>query len=94
MLTKKKYSANDIISLKLTTGEEVIAKYVEDSSTSITVDKPVCLVPQQEGLGFAPFMMTTSESRFDFSWHSIISIVPTAQELSKHYTQTTTGILV
>lgn len=42
---------------KTHSGEEFIAKVVDESITSYTVEKPLCMIPTERGLQFAPFMM-------------------------------------
>lgn len=43
--------------VRLTTGEEILCKIVNDTSTLITVTDPVQLIPTSEGkIGFAPYM--------------------------------------
>lgn len=66
MLLERTYTINDVVTLRLVTGEEIIAKLVEEDALTIRVTKPVVVQvqmvgPQQAGLGFLPFMTTVDE---------------------------------
>lgn len=84
---------NEIVSVKLSSGEEVIAKLMVLHSEYAVLHKPVCLVPAEQGLSFAPFMMTTADDVFEVSTNLIVAIAKTISELEKNYIQTTTGII-
>ena len=58
MLIDKGISAGSVVTLKLVSGEEIIAKYVEDSSDSIKISKPMSLSMSPKGLGMMPFAFT------------------------------------
>lgn len=58
----KTFAARDVINLKFTNGEEILASFVSSTDSTITVTKPVImqLVPVGNGQGavqFAPFML-------------------------------------
>ena len=56
MLINKGFSSGDIISLKLINGEELIARFDEESTDSIKVLKPLCVTLNGQGLGMMPWM--------------------------------------
>jgi hypothetical protein len=89
----KKYEKNDVVSVKLMSGEELVARFASIEDNVLTVSKPVIVVPHGEGMAFAPFMMTTQETNFSIDMKSVVVIVATADELAKNYIKTTTGIL-
>jgi hypothetical protein len=92
MLLEKPIKTNDIVSLKLISGEELIGSYQGEDDTHYSVDKPVCLVPVEKGMSFAPFMMTSQAKRFKVNRNTVVALSPTAEELAKNYTQQTTDI--
>ncbi|CAM6054944.1 unnamed protein product [Sphagnum tenellum] len=66
MLIQKTIDMGDIVSIKLTNGDEIIAKFISQDQTSCTVSKPVIVAisqsgPQQVSLGFMPFMVSANE---------------------------------
>lgn len=57
MLLKKQNTVPYIGVFKLNSGEEFIGKVVDETETSYTVSKPLCMVPTERGYQFAPLMM-------------------------------------
>lgn len=92
MLLEKPIAKNDVVSLKLNSGEELIGSYQDENETQYTIDKPVCLVPVEQGISFAPFMMTTESTKFSINKNSVVSMARTAEQLAKNYTEQTTSI--
>lgn len=96
MLIPKKYSPNDIISIKLVTGEEVLAKFIEDTFTEILVAKPVILAQSPSGgIAAVPFMVTVERTTdLSFSKAQIISVAHTSKSFADQYIKITTGLQV
>jgi len=57
MLLQKQQTVPYTGVFKLNSGEEFIAKVVNETDSTLTVSKPLCLVDTGQGLRFAPFMM-------------------------------------
>lgn len=84
---------NEIYTLKLVTGSEIIGRLVEKSSTSIKLEKPVELMISDRGLGFAPVCISIDDaSEFSFLQDHILFSAPTRKELEEQYIKATTGI--
>ena len=95
MLIETPYKNGDTVSLKLNSGEEVIARLEEETDSQLTLHKPMMLVANQQGLGLGPFMFSVSpDSKFKINRHSVLCVVKTEKELASQYTQQTTGIAV
>ena len=93
MLVELNYKKGDIISIKLVTGEEVVAKFEEETDTVITVDKPMTLQLGPQGMGISQFMLTMDmDSKVTISKQNCLVIVPTRKEMSDQYIQGTTGL--
>ncbi len=93
MLLEIPYKAGDTISLKLSTGEEIVARLDTESSDSYTVKKPMVLIMQEQGLGLAPFMFSVSpDGKFVLQANSVLCMAKTESEISKQYTKQTSGI--
>jgi len=60
LLEKLSYSENDIVTLKLISGEEVIGKFISEDSQAVTLDKPLTLAMSQKGVGMVPLLMTVN----------------------------------
>ena len=93
MLISKGVVAGEIVSIKLTTGEEVVTKFVEETATGYKVSKPLVLSMTNQGIGMIPFMLTISGDNDVTIHHSgIISICVTDKQFADQYVQGTTGI--
>lgn len=93
MLIEAPFKTGDTVSLKLTSGEEVVGRFDNDTSGNITLMKPMMLVIQQEGIGLGPFMFSVSpDTKFQFKSNAISCMAKTETDIAKQYTQSTTGI--
>lgn len=95
MLIETPYKNGDTVSLKLTSGEEVIARLEEEKDTVFVLHKPMALVAGQQGIGMAPFMFSVSpDAKFNLQAHAVSCIAKTEKDLASQYTQQTTGLTV
>ena len=98
MIIKKPIEPNSIITFRIVTGESVIARFVTQSATTLTVSKPIIAhaIQQNDGIGisFAPFCVTAPEDQdFKIPISSLlIEPVTPHQELSKSYMRATTSL--
>jgi hypothetical protein len=93
-MLKSTYQTNDVLSVKLTSGEEIIGRYVSNESGELTLRKPVSIVPHGEGMGFAPYMFTTEQEEFALNHRAVTCVAKTAGELAKQYLERTSGIIM
>ena len=95
MIIETPYKNGDTVSLKLTSGEEIVARLDEETATQVVIHKPMVLIAGQQGLGLAPFMFSVSaDAKFKINNQSVTCIAKTEAELAKQYTSQTTGIQV
>ena len=93
MIIETPYKEGDTISLKLASGEEIVARLEKEDAKTFTVKKPMVLIAQQEGLGLAPFMFSVSpDAKFNLQASSVSCIAKTQEEIAKQYTSQTSGI--
>ena len=93
MIIETSYKVGDIVSIKLNSGEEMIAKFEEQTATHIILKKPLILVAAEKGVGLSPFMFTVSpEAKVRLNINSIICVVESAKDASNTYISQTTGI--
>lgn len=102
MLLEKKLAKDDVVVVRLTTGEELIGKAVSvptDTGT-LEVSKPLILGMQQNqqgevGLGFGPFMFGLSDDGTVVIEKGTYMVVAKARdEIRVAYTKATTGLEV
>lgn len=76
---------------KTQSGEEFIAKVVEETMISLTVKMPLCMIPTEQGMRFAPFLMMADPEKSLTIPKPIISGAPAAK-LEEQYEQATSSI--
>ena len=93
LLQKSKFDAGDIISLKLTSGEEIVGKFVSEDMMEIVLTKVVMLAMTQKGVGMAPYMITIDpDKEYAINKQAVIMKAHTDKEIANQYTYQTTGI--
>lgn len=93
MLLEKTRTQGDVITLKLTSGEEVIARFEEETATGVKINKPMMLSMSQQGVGMMPYMFTVNPTTSIVINHSAIAVLSsTDPDFAKQYTTSTTGI--
>ena len=94
MLIETPYKVGDTISLKLSSGEEIVARMDGEDSEYYTLKKPMVLVMQEKGLGLAPFMFGVNpEGKFVLQAHAVSCVAKTEADIAKQYLATTSGIV-
>lgn len=93
MLFEKPRAQGDVITIKLTSGEEIIARYEDESGVGIRVSRPMVLSMSQQGVGMMPYLFTVNpNTNITFNYSSIAVTATTDEDFGKQYTQATTGI--
>lgn len=93
MLIETPYKAGDTVSLKLSSGEEIVARLEEETATRFVLNKPMVLIMQQQGMGLAPFMFSVSpNTKFNVLATTVSCIAKTESDLAKQYTASTSNI--
>jgi len=93
MLIETPYKTGDTVSLKLSSGEEIVARLDAESDTRFTLHKPMVLIMQQQGLGLAPYMYSVSpDAKFNVLASTVSCIAKTETDIAKQYVSTTSSI--
>jgi hypothetical protein len=93
MLIEAPYKVGDTVSLKLTSGEEIIARLESEDTNNYTLKKPMVLIAQEKGLGLAPFMFSVSpDGKFVMKASAVSCVAKTEAEIAKQYTSQTSGL--
>lgn len=85
----------DIVSIKLSSGEEILGKLASTENNTYTLNKPVVLAMGQQGATMVPYMLTADPTVHDFVFKEqhVVHCVPTAKALANQYIEGTTGIV-
>ena len=94
MLIEKPIKEGSIISLKLTSGEELIARFESGDETHIIVSKPSVLAQGPQGLGMVPWIMSAQSDKITLNKNSIVAQTSTDEEIAKSYIQATSSIQI
>jgi len=93
MLINKGITPGEIVTIKTTAGEEIVAKLVEENPMGITVAKPLVLTAGQKGIALVPFLFTTDpDANITISKGTVMVLAPTIKDAADTYIQNTTGI--
>jgi hypothetical protein len=99
MLQTKMYDEHDVITIKLTSGEEVIGYFVSKDADEIILRKPVVPVPTGDGNGMAlaPFLMssdymTAGSGKVPFNRATVITDMLTNDGFKNAYIQTVSSV--
>jgi hypothetical protein len=90
--TRKK---GDVISMKLTTSEELICSYEDDDSDTYTVDRPFMVAMSQQGIMLMPWLQAVdvqSSKSVKINKNHIIAIAEPVASIAKEYSSQMSGI--
>lgn len=94
MLINKGIAEGDIVTIKLTSGEELVAKLVEETAVSIKVSKPVVLTANKDGIMMVPYLFTVSHDKHVSIAKGTVTVFElTDAPAAKQFIQATTGIV-
>jgi len=100
MLKVAKLKENEVYTFKLSSGEEILAKYKGEESGNYHLVKPMALAMTQDekgqpSLGLAPFAATldpSSNQEIPINTSIIVTYFEPPQEIVKGYLERTSGI--
>jgi len=95
MLKIQNFKKDDIVSVKLMNGEEIIVKLGEITDTTYEFIKPLVLSIGQQGAALTSYMITAkAESlRFVIDKEKIIAMAEVQSEIEAEYSKATTSIV-
>ena len=95
MLIETPYTNGDVVSIKLSSGEEMIARLDSETDTNVILSKPYILIAAQNGMALAPYMFTvTPDTKIKLKINNIICVVKSAKDASDMYIKQSTGLTV
>src|SRR5271167_3811683 len=99
LIQKTTISANDIVSFKLVTTEEIIAKVVSVNDTTVTIEKPLLLQLSmdanngQPSVQMLPFWVLSAElTKVDLQKSHIMAMALSNDGAKKGYLQNTSSL--
>lgn len=93
MLISKGVAVGEVITLKLTSGEEIVAKLVEETDAHYKLAKPMVIGMGQKGPGLMPYLFTVSPDKDIKLLKTTVTVAePTDEVFAKQFIESTTGI--
>ena len=93
MLIDRGVTEGEVVTIKLTSGEELVAKLVEDGPVYCKLSKPLVLTMGSQGIGMVPYLFTVSPDKdVQLNKSTITVIVATDKGAADQYLQSTSGI--
>ena len=87
------YKENDIISFKLISGEEVVARLVAQTADHYEIYKPLSLMPGPQGLALAQTMMSSKlDHNITLTKHAVVMHSLSREEMTAAWYEATSGI--
>jgi hypothetical protein len=95
IIVEQPYKINDIVTLKVLGGDEVVGRLTVVEDGIVTINKPHAVMMGQQGFGLVPYIMTAGpDVKVEFKSEHILSIVKTYEGVAKEYIKQTSGIVV
>ena len=93
MLIEAPYATGDVVSVRLSSGEEIVGKLLDDNDKTIKLKQPLSAIMSEKGLAMLPFMLTVDpEKDLTVSKNQIVITAKSHKEVADHYLQSTTGL--
>ena len=93
MLINKGVSAGEVITLKLTSGEEIVAKLVEDGAAYYKLKNPQVIGMGPKGPGLMPYLFTVNpDTEINLQKSTVTVAEATDAQFAKQFLESTTGI--
>jgi len=88
-----KLEKNEIYTIKLASGEEIVTKIVDQTDNSYEADQPIMVVVSQQGLQLMPGLFTNNnEKTVTINKSNCVMIGSTREDVRTNWIEATTGI--
>ncbi len=93
MLIDKGVSVGEVITIKLTSGEEIVAKLVEEASDHYKLSRPMVIAMGPKGPGLMPYLFTVHPDKdVKLNKATVTLAEATDKDFANQFIQSTTGI--
>lgn len=93
MLIDKPVKDGDTISLKLSSGDELVATLQSQTETSFKLKTPMVLAQTAQGFGLVPYMFTVGPDSFiNIEKSFVVSVAITHTDMANDYLSKVTGL--
>jgi hypothetical protein len=93
MLIDKGVVEGEVVTFKLTSGEELVAKLVEEGAAHYKLSRPMVIGMGQQGPGLMPYLFTVHPDKDVKLNKNVVAMAEaTDEQFAKQFLQSTTGI--
>jgi hypothetical protein len=93
MLIDRGVAEGEVVTFKLTSGEELVAKLVEDGAVYYKLSRPMVIGMGQHGPGLMPYLFTVNPDKDVKLNKSVVAMAEaTDKQFADQFIQSTTGI--
>ncbi len=93
MLISKGVTKGEVITLKLTSGEELVAKLSDETDTHYKLSRPMVIGQGPQGPGLMPYLFTVSPDKVISLLKSTVTVAEGTDEgFAKQFLESTSGI--
>lgn len=95
MLIETEIKQNDVVTLKLVGGDEVVGRVVSPlPGNEIEISKPLLVMMSQQGFGLVPYVLTAApDVKIKIDIKHIVVLTKTYDQVAKEYLKQTTGLI-
>lgn len=94
MLLNKAFNQGDVVTFKMVSGEEVLARYQSETPLEYTITKPISLTPTPNGnIGMVPTVFSADlNTNVNLQKSAVAATATPRKEFADEYIQATTKI--
>ncbi len=93
MIIDKGVSVGEVITVKLTSGEEIVAKLTEETASYYKLSKPMVIGMGQKGPGLMPYLFTVNPDKDIKLLKQTVTVAEATDEVfAKQFLESTSGI--
>ncbi len=93
MLIDRGVAEGEVVTFKLTSGEEIVAKLVEDGAAYYKLSRPMVIAMGAQGPGLMPYLFTVNpDKEIKIMKGTVVLAEATDKQFADQFIQSTTGI--
>ena len=93
MLIAKPLEKNDVITIKLMNGQEILGRFENENDKEIVVSRASVVAANPDGkMGLVPWLMSASPEKVSINKDTVVAYLPTVEEIAKVFTEATSSI--
>tara|TARA_B100001964_G_C14193478_1_gene582228 strand:+ start:370 stop:681 length:312 start_codon:yes stop_codon:yes gene_type:complete len=95
VLIETNYKVNDVVTIKLKSGEELVGKLEEENESMVKVSTPLTIVATEKGIGLQQFLFTAEVGKSYTIRHDAITLITiTREDFADAYRKQTSSLVV